>query len=64
MAVGFRGRGLPAIAAPAVDGVPNSTSGYAFHRHTLKGKQKGKRTADSFGEEQRALKPCQAGLFG
>ncbi len=36
---------------------------YAFDCHTLKGKRNGKKKADFFREEQRALQPWQPGLF-
>ena len=49
--------------SPGYAGLRGPEPDYAFDCHTLRGKRTGKTKADIFGEEQRALKSFQPGLF-
>ena len=51
------------LAADLMKAGKEKVPDYAFDCHTLKGKRTGKTKADFFREEQKALKPWQAGLF-
>jgi hypothetical protein len=54
---------LPVEDSPGYAGLRGPEPDYAFDCDTLGGKRAGKTKADIFGEEQRALKSFQPGLF-